>query len=226
MRFYLSLLCCLILTSLVNAQTGETPYEIALARIERAASTPQIIGLNLSRLGLTEIPPEIGSLSRLRWLTLDHNQLISLPSEIGKLHDLRILDLSNNQLTGLPAEFSQLSNLCHLDLNNNRLQHLPTALWQLDQLSSAPCNNYFDFDSLRIYGNPLISPPEEVLAQGTPAILAYLRNEAWWHLQRLIISAASALGLVVMLILGLRWRNRRGKSKKKRATTHPLSERS
>ena len=31
--------------------------------------------------------------------------------------------------------------------------------------------------------NPLISPPPEVIAQGKEAILDYLRNEAWWHLQ-------------------------------------------
>jgi hypothetical protein len=50
----------------------------------------------------------------------------------------------------------------------------------------------------------------------TPAILDYLRNEAWWHLQRLIAGAASSVGLVAALVLGLRWKNRRGRKEKEK----------
>jgi hypothetical protein len=63
----------------------------------------------------------------------------------------------------------------------------------------------------------LISPPPEVVVQGTGAILEYLRNQAWYHLQRLIIGGASGIGLLALLILGWRFRQNRLTSKKKRA---------
>ena len=73
-----------------------------------------------------------------------------------------------------------------------------------------------EFSSLSVAGNPLLFPPEEVTVEGTLAILDYLRNEAWWHLQRLIAGGAGFVGIVVAIVLGLRWRNRRGYEKKKR----------
>jgi hypothetical protein len=45
--------------------------------------------------------------------------------------------------------------------------------------------------------------------------LDYLENEAWWHLQRLIVGGASSFGLVPAIVLGIRWRQQ-GKQKKKR----------
>ena len=75
--------------------------------------------LNLSRLGLTQLPTELGQLSHLQ-----------------------VLLLARNSLTQLPAELGQLSQLTYLDLSNNpKLQ----------------------------------SPPPAVVAEGTQAILAYLR---------------------------------------------------
>jgi hypothetical protein len=67
--------------------------------------------------------------------------------------------------------------------------------------------------------NDLISPPQEVIAQGTPAILEYLRNEAWWHVKKLIAGGAGFVGAVAAILLALRWRGRRGYEKKKRKNT-------
>jgi hypothetical protein len=47
-------------------------------------------------------------------------------------------------------------------------------------------------------------------------VLAYLRNQAWYHVQRLIIGAAAGVGLLAAFVLGLRYRRTRGKSKAKR----------
>ena len=106
---------------------------------------------------------------------------------------------------------SNLGSLCILDLRDNRLEYLPEELGQLQFVSE------YDYGDciLSIDGNPFISPPKEVLTDGTAAILAYLRNETWWHLQRFILSGASAIGLVAAIILGFRWRNNRGKQKRK-----------
>lgn len=95
---------------------------------------------------------------------------------------------------------------------NNQFIHLPISLGTLVNLNDKPeCS----LSGLMFSNNPLISPPPEVIAQGTPAILDYLRNEAWWHLQRLILGAVSSVGIVAAVVLGLRWRNQRRKGKKR-----------
>jgi internalin A len=169
--------------------------------------------LDLSNLGLETLPAEIGTLPHLQSLQLCSNRLSNLPSEIANLSNLQYLYLCFNQFTSLPVEIGTLSNLCYLDLRNNHLQSLPSELGQLTSLHPNPCQGAGI--GLLIDHNPLTSPPPEVIAQGTPAILDYLRNQAWWHFQRLILGGASGIGIVVATILGLRWRNNGGKRKKK-----------
>ena len=60
-----------------------------------------------------EIPPEIGNLTNLTDLILQHNGLTgSIPPEIGNLTNLTILWLGDNQLTGEIPE-----SICDLNLN-------------------------------------------------------------------------------------------------------------
>ncbi|WP_236507519.1 leucine-rich repeat domain-containing protein, partial [Tychonema sp. BBK16] len=44
--------------------------------------------LDLSGLGLKELPPEIGKLSNLTQLDLSHNQITEIPEVLGKLSNL------------------------------------------------------------------------------------------------------------------------------------------
>ncbi|KIC75327.1 hypothetical protein DB42_AJ00150 [Neochlamydia sp. EPS4] len=90
--------------------------------------------LTLTALGLTFLPPEIGQMSRLKYLNLSQNQLTFVPAEIGQLSQLRSLTLSNNYLTALPAQIGQLSLLTGIDLQQNHLTALPAAMGQLSQL--------------------------------------------------------------------------------------------
>jgi internalin A len=266
-HFFVLLLVCLF--AVPAAAQEQTPYNIALQLIEEARVSGAT-ELDLSDLGLTELPPELWQLNNLRWLNLFYNQLTNLPSEIGqltklqalwlngnslrelppeigqlnqlgvlliqsnqlsslppeigkleslislKLYDnelselppeighltnLKELELSWNPLKSLPPEIGQLSSLCYLDLSNTQLSQLPYELGDI----FASC----EYPELKLYNNPLITPPPEVVAQGTPAILAYLREQAWYHARQIMLSALGGVGILAGVLLLARWRYRR-----------------
>ena len=95
-------------TAHARAQSSSPGYAEALRRIaaagdgsattcvSRETTIPSCLGLD--KLGLTQLPPEIGQLSNLQELTLGCNQLTTLPPEIGQLTKLRELWLMRNPL--------------------------------------------------------------------------------------------------------------------------------
>lgn len=118
--------------------------------------------------------------------------------------------LGINELSSLPPEIGNLINLCLLGVDGNQIQYLPASLAKITRLESQHCRFYFE-------NNPLISPPAEVIDQGTSAIFDYLENRALWHFQRLMLSVLGGVGLIVLVILGLRYRQRsQRKPKQKR----------
>ena len=113
--------------------------------------------LDLSAIGLTLLPPEIGQLIHLHKLLLAENQLTTLPDIIGdltqleelylsrnpltelpdslwRLEWLRILKLRGNSMMALPYEIALLRNLRVLDLAGNSLSEIPDWLCNLTQL--------------------------------------------------------------------------------------------
>ncbi|MDM8559965.1 COR domain-containing protein [Candidatus Parabeggiatoa sp. HSG14] len=143
--------------------------------------------LDLCEQQLTTIPPTVFELTDLEELYLDTNQLAKLPAEIAQLVNLRVLSLTDNQLKTLLPSIAKLKNLEWLYLSENQLEELPTEITQLphlkvlsldrNQLTVLPqeITSLPNLKVLSLYDNPLISPPPEIIAQGTAAILSYLR---------------------------------------------------
>jgi internalin A len=88
----------------------------------------QLESLNLTSIGLTEIPEDratvnlsfphaVLQLTNLK-IQIVNNQITSIPEAIGQLSNLTQLDLSGNQITSIPEAIGQLSNLTQLDLSN------------------------------------------------------------------------------------------------------------
>lgn len=110
-----------------------------------------LVELRLSRLGLTEVPPEVAQFTSLEKLYLNANRLTALPPAIGQLTELRLLGLRENQLTALPEEVGNLSQLRLLDLGQNAFTGLPLAI-----LARLP-----NLGLLDVGGNPIAEWPVE-----------------------------------------------------------------
>src|SRR5437660_1572803 len=84
---------------------ADDAYAEALKRIEACRKLGKKgTKLDLSNLGLSALPPEVGRLTALTELYLDGNQLTALPPEVGRLTALTVLYLHDNPGLGLPLE--------------------------------------------------------------------------------------------------------------------------
>ncbi|CAK8542596.1 unnamed protein product [Lathyrus sativus] len=97
------------------------------------------------------IPPEIGKLKKLWFLSIPKSNLIgSIPQEIGLLTNLTYIDLSFNSISGvIPETIGNLSKLNILVLSNNTKLSgpIPHSLWNLTSL------NVLYFDKMNLSGS-------------------------------------------------------------------------
>ena len=102
-----------------------------------ASDQVSLVILGYNQLSGT-IPPELGQLAHLEWLSLDGNQLSgTIPAALGnRLANLKELHLGSNQLSGtIPAALGNLANLQYLFLHDNQLSgSIPTTLGNLANL--------------------------------------------------------------------------------------------
>ncbi len=145
----------------------------AIERIEDAART-RATELNLFRMGLTELPPEIGKLTNVTELDLQQNRLTALSPEIVKLTNLTVLKLGENRLMALSPEIGKLTKLTLLDLQRNQITALPPEIGKLTNLTSLDLHrnqitalppeigNLTDLTSLYLHGNQLTALPPEI----------------------------------------------------------------
>ncbi|EFA78013.1 leucine-rich repeat-containing protein [Heterostelium album PN500] len=165
--------------------------------LERIAVLPEEIGrlstlecLDLSENDFTtdgRLPWSITQLVNLKELSLNHSKLANFPLQILNLVNLRKLSLSNNLFTKLPNDISPLHNLVELNLSNNRLENVPSSIGQLEKLQVLsiqhnqikelkPSMGLLPLEHLAIQGNPLRTPPPEIIAKGTVSILKFLKD--------------------------------------------------
>lgn len=172
-RWLWSFFCLLLWCVSLRAQDADVGYQEALRRIEEARVS-RAIELDLSKLSLKFLPPEIGQLGSLQKLNLYKNELTSLPPEIGQLTNLQTLNLSHNELTMVSPQVSDLAHLQILNLSFNQLTILPTAIRQLtsltillllgNQLTILPpeIGELKNLQWLDLSGNPLTTLPIEI----------------------------------------------------------------
>ena len=118
----------------------DAAYRQAEQRIEKAGQKGEI-KLDLSSMGLKEVPKSIASLTQLRHLDLSYNLLTELSESIASLTQLQRLYLSYNQLRSLPESIASLTQLQELYLENNQLRSLPESIASLTQLQELYLGN-------------------------------------------------------------------------------------
>jgi len=124
----------------------ELPVKAADIRLwlqnpDNAVLIRKMAHLNLSRLGLTQLPPEIGKFTGLQTLVLSKNKLTFLPESICNLQFLYNLYVEDNQLLSLPNSIGNLNFLHNIQINNNQLQTLPRSIINLNQTCSINLDN-------------------------------------------------------------------------------------
>lgn len=103
------------------SEPRQTAYSIDDA-LDHADSVTTLL---IEDSGLTELPPTIRRLKKLRGMYLAGNRLRRLPDEIGELEELEELNVFENVLEHLPRSIGQLPALRRLSLNDNRLGSIP-----------------------------------------------------------------------------------------------------
>ena len=148
----------------------------------------RVFRLELDRKDLTgEVPPELGNLANLQWLSLADNNLTGeIPPELGNLANLEWLDLSENDLTGeIPPELGNLANLERLSLSSNQLTGgIPpelggfASLRELNLAGNAGMSGTLpaawislDMSELQLGGTGLCAPPNAAFRSWLRSIL-------------------------------------------------------
>ncbi|XP_029047485.2 plant intracellular Ras-group-related LRR protein 9-like [Osmia bicornis bicornis] len=124
--------------------------------------------VDFSGTELTQFPSEILiKFPYIRMLYVADNDLTELPADIfTSLRYLEWLDARNNSLSSLSATIKFHTCLETLLLQRNKIENLPLELCTLPKLKT-----------LQVAQNPLITPPQDVVASGYSAILEFLRIE-------------------------------------------------
>ncbi|MHA1522307.1 MAG: leucine-rich repeat domain-containing protein [Promethearchaeota archaeon] len=134
----------------------------------------QVRVIELSRIGLSEIPESIGEfqnlesftmidahdvttipasfkkLTKLKRLLISESQIIHIPDFLWQL-PLTSLSLSQAKIAKIPPDICQLTKLEFLSLSNNQITQVPDCIGQLKQLKT-----------LSLLANPLTKIPESI----------------------------------------------------------------
>ena len=114
---------------------------------------------------LVFLPRSTSHLTALRILDARLNCLRSLPEDLENLINLETLNVSQNfqYLDSLPYSVGFLLSLVELDVSYNKIRALPDSIGCLKKLQK-----------ISVEGNPLSSPPPELVEQGLHAVKEYL----------------------------------------------------
>jgi internalin A len=153
----------------------------------RIDASTKVHRLDLSQMGLTEVPSVVSTLLDLKILWIQDNDISELPDFVGSLPQLSQIRCYNNRITEIPTSLGNLQSLQVLWAHNNQISIIPRELGNLISLTV-----------ISFEGNPAItrlpkrlglltnlrelhldtpnftSPPKFILQKPPPQIISYL----------------------------------------------------
>ena len=131
--------------------------------------------LDLSRLNLSRIPPQIINCTMLTKLCLEENSLEVLPESLGLLVNLTHFTAGNNHLRELPAELSNCKELIELKVDQNELVELPECFSKLTKLQKV----VLDWNDITEFPTCLFKIPDlkQVYLTENPQIETFAGND-------------------------------------------------
>lgn len=147
-------------------------FEINISN-NKITSIPSFVGhgellqfLDFSSNRLSDLPSNISDLKHLREIILSMNRFSKIPECLYQCAKLETILIRDNQVSNLDVnKLSQLPMLAVLDVQNNALQMVPPELGNLTNIRT-----------LQLEGNMFRVPRPAILAQGTAAVMNYLRD--------------------------------------------------
>ncbi len=132
----------------------------------------KLTGLNTLYLHSNEISDIsfLQKLTRLHTLNLGSNQISDI-SFLQKLTRLNTLDLGYNQISDIRVA-EKFTRLHSLDLGYNQIREIPSPIVQFDMKINL---EQYGTKGLVLYGNPIESPPLEILKQGRQSALDWYK---------------------------------------------------
>jgi GTPase SAR1 family protein len=129
--------------------------------------------LELVGTGISEVPDWISELKRLSTLSVDFGELTGLPDSLSALSSLSSLSVASNRFSQIPSVVFRIRSLKRLELTNwdtagytGRITQIPSEVLQLENL-----------EWLSVEGQPVETPPPEVVKKGVDAIKNYWRQQ-------------------------------------------------
>lgn len=136
--------------------------DIAIQKINDV-KTNNLLFLDLSGLGLTQIPESIKEVKHILDLDLSYNQLTEFPKELIEFQNLINLNIKYNNLRDIEFEYGRNYSLKYLNLSHNCLNHIPKGIWYLPALEK----NFYD-------NNPFLKDvPLEIIEANNLAYIDY-----------------------------------------------------
>jgi len=163
----------------LEKETGITLKRVSLEVIGNSAVTGfavdddgRVRGLAIWSKELLRLPAPLSKFQRLEKLALPYNQISDI-SCLKELKGLTYLDLRINQISDI-SSLKELKNLKKLYLWDNKITHMPAEF--LDLGLEIKWNYDGKDDGIYLEGNPLESPPVEIIEQGMDAIRQYFKS--------------------------------------------------
>ncbi len=110
-----------------------------------------LLTLNISNKGISELPKEIGYLTNLRMLIVDDNNIKKIPNELYQLKSLGLLSFLKNEISYISEEIINLKGLLLFAACHNNITELPISFYNLNEL-----------ETLCLHGNKITVIPSEI----------------------------------------------------------------